>query len=109
MSVKREMPDNFPAYAHMCNADLLQMFSANYYQIVRWRSELGMDGAFFRHKRPVIQYKDGVEVARYDSVDEAARSVHGGVANIIGAMRGRLRTAYGYKWAYETRCVRDDF
>ena len=50
--------------------------------------------------KPVIQLKDGIEIARYPSGAEAARAM--GVTNmaISNVLRGKTRTSKGFQWKY---------
>lgn len=51
--------------------------------------------------RPVLQMdKDGKPVHVHESLKVAANTLHLNVATIGKALRGRLKTAGGYKWRY---------
>ena len=54
-------------------------------------------------EKPILQYaKDGKLVAEYKSINDACRN--GGFLNrpnIICALKGRTKTAYGYVWKYK--------
>ena len=53
-------------------------------------------------RRTVIGYTESAEI-EYSSVNEAARALGkpGGHANILAAINGRYKQAYGYKWKYK--------
>lgn len=53
-------------------------------------------------KKPVIQYTlDGKEVARYETVTDAAKAVSRSVSTIGKCCNGFARTACGYIWKFE--------
>lgn len=54
--------------------------------------------------RPVVAYKDGVEVARYSSIAEAARDVGLCDSSIFGAINNirNHKVAAGLEWSYAT-------
>ena len=52
----------------------------------------------------INQYtKDGVFIKHYDSAADAAKDLdkNGGGSSITKACKGKLKTAYGYKWSYD--------
>ena len=54
--------------------------------------------------KPVLQYDlNGVFIKRWDCADYAEDEIHkkNCQANISACCRGKLKTAYGYKWKYE--------
>lgn len=56
-----------------------------------------------RQKKPVIQIdiSTGKKVNEFDSISEAAKFIGApNPANICGALKGKTKTAYGYKWKY---------
>ena len=54
-------------------------------------------------KKPVVVYKDGSK-CRFPSVRAASRMMGVPESNIVACLKGRLKTAGGYRWKYE-----DDF
>jgi hypothetical protein len=44
--------------------------------------------------------KTGEPLKIYKSIGDAARDVNGNHSNIIACIKGRQKTAYGYKWKY---------
>ena len=64
-------------------------------------------GGNFRHGKiapnrlPVIQYTlNGIEVDRYLCIADAAKKFNGTYANISNHIRGKTKTAFGFKWKY---------
>ena len=53
-----------------------------------------------RHGKPIAQFKDGIEIAKYSCINEAARQTGFGVGNISRVCSGKAKTAYGFKWIY---------
>lgn len=52
-------------------------------------------------QRRICQYtKNGSFVKAYNSISEAARELGGNNGNICSALKGKLKTAYGYTWKY---------
>jgi hypothetical protein len=49
----------------------------------------------------VIQYKDGVEIARFNSVYEAAKLSGCKLASIYRVLKGLKNITGGYEWKYE--------
>ncbi len=43
---------------------------------------------------------DGLEIERFESITDAAKSVNGSPSNIKYTCEGRFKTAYGFKWFY---------
>ena len=53
-------------------------------------------------RRPVIQLtKNGQILAEFDSVSDAANSLGCGTGSISNCLKGRYKTAAGYKWRYK--------
>lgn len=50
--------------------------------------------------KPVLQLKDGVVIARFDSIGEAARQTNILRTNIGDVCRGKNKTTGGYGWKY---------
>ena len=89
------MPVGFEQDAFEPIPTLVKKYFTGYPQVKRWRSELGINTDL---KKAVVQISDGVEVARYDSICEAAKAVHGCPQNISPCVNGRTKKAYGYSW-----------
>lgn len=50
-------------------------------------------------KRPIVQYtKEGIEIARFDSIREAKQAIV--VGDITSTLSGRTKTAGGFVWKY---------
>lgn len=55
------------------------------------------------HKKPVIQFsKSGEFIKRYDSATDASIEIGGFSTSITACCKGRLQSAYGYIWKYES-------
>lgn len=54
---------------------------------------------------PIISYKDGKKVKEYKSVKEASNDVNGLSTNIVKCLKGKIKSAYGYQWEYNTNCI----
>lgn len=53
-------------------------------------------------RRPVIQLtKNGQILAEFNSVSDAANSPGCGTGSISNCLKGRYKTAAGYKWRYK--------
>ena len=53
-------------------------------------------------RRPVIQLtKNGQILAEFNSVSDAANSLGCGTGSISNCLKGRYKTAAGYKWRYK--------
>ena len=53
--------------------------------------------------KPVIAYKDGIEVKRYGSIKEASCLNGVSTQSIRGALKGKQHTSCGYTWEYAER------
>lgn len=53
-----------------------------------------------RNDKPVAKYRDGVLIAEYKSIKEAAASVNGNPSNIGSRAHNRPLSAYGYRWKF---------
>ena len=62
---------------------------------------LGKTGKCSKSSMPVHQYDlDGVYIASWDSVSDAARAIDCNASQIINVISGRLVTCHGYLWSY---------
>jgi hypothetical protein len=53
------------------------------------------------HSTPVVQLtKDGAVIKEWSSATEAARALNGERTSIVICLKGRTKTALGYKWRY---------
>lgn len=53
------------------------------------------------HSVPVVQLtKDGEIIKEWSSATEAANALHGERTSIVICLKGRTKTALGYKWRY---------
>ena len=51
--------------------------------------------------KPIIQFdKENNFIKRFESITDAEKEIKGSRANIIACMKGKISTAYGYKWKY---------
>lgn len=53
-----------------------------------------------KNKKPIIQYKNGIEIARYESVKEAGLKNGIFACSISANAKGKLKRAGGYTWKY---------
>ena len=52
--------------------------------------------------KPIIQYdKNNKFIKKYNSINEIEKELNYNRSNIIACAKGRLKTAYSYKWRYE--------
>lgn len=52
----------------------------------------------------VSSYKDNQLINKYTSIKEAALDVNGSSSNIVKCLKGKIKSAYGYRWKYD-KCV----
>lgn len=52
-------------------------------------------------KRKAVAYKDGIKVAEFSSVREAAKAMNTQGSQISAAITGRQKTCRGYSWKHE--------
>lgn len=101
---KRPMPCGFEEYADKPYLWLYRKFKCTGKQVKRWKTELGLDPSSKQYqRRPVLMLdKDSEKVVDwFPSITDAARSVQGSYPqNIIMALSGKSKTAYGFKWRY---------
>lgn len=61
------------------------------------------DGKNRLYFKPVVQLStDGEELNRFESVNEAAKSINTDPSNISSALHGRNKTSGGYVWAFQS-------
>lgn len=54
--------------------------------------------------KAVIQLNiDGEFISEYESINDAAISIKTNLCNIVNCLKGRQKTAGGYKWEYKTK------
>lgn len=49
----------------------------------------------------VSSYKDNQLINKYTSIKEAALDVNGSSSNIVKCLKGKIKSAYGYRWKYD--------
>ena len=64
----------------------------------------GIDIGLYKTK-PIIQYKDGIEVGRYKSCYEAERITKIKHQHIWNCLQGKQNTTKGYSWKYESEVM----
>ena len=74
------------------------------------KSKMGSKNGMFGKKgkdnptsRPVIAFKEGKEIGRYDSLKDANDMLNlpeGAFKNISACCKGKRRIAYGYSWRF---------
>lgn len=97
-------PDNLPQVNHKdgdkfnCAGDNLEWCTQSH------NIRHGVDIGLYKTK-PIIQYKDGIEVGRYKSCHEAERTT--GIRNqhIWKCLHGKQKSTGGYEWKYESEVV----
>jgi len=69
----------------------------------RLKQSLIKKGKPRNNNKPIIQYdKNMVEIARYNSIQEAVKlNNYKGEGNICNCCKGKLNSSYGYKWKYQ--------
>lgn len=69
---------------------------------LRRRSQMkGITGKLNKNSKKINQYdKEGNYIATYYGIAEAARILNGNANSISCCLRGRYKTACGYKWEY---------
>ena len=56
-------------------------------------------------KTPVVSYKNGILIKKYNSIKEASIDVNGLSTNIVKCLKGKIKSAYGYQWEYDSQCI----
>lgn len=93
-------PDNLPQVNHKdgdkfnCRVSNLEWCTQSY------NIRHGIDIGLYKTK-PIIQYKDGIEVGRYNSSYEAERKTGIRSQSIWKCLHGKMRKAGGFEWKYQ--------
>lgn len=95
---RRPMPVGFAEDGGENMVYLMRKYHCTYYQIIRWREELGLPLRKQTGKAVIQMDMNGNEIGRYPSFHAAARVVGGNYENISCAARGKREKAYGFKW-----------
>lgn len=95
-----ENPCNLPQINHKDGNKM-----NNHFQNLEWVSaeqnvEHAQKMGLGHISRPVIQYKNGKEIARYDSSSKAGKSVNISSSNILSACKGNYKKSKGYEWKF---------
>ena len=85
-------PNNLPQVDHIDNDK-----TDNYVNNLQWMTN--RDNCRKSHNKAILQYTlEGEFVREWPSASDVGREVQG---NICACLKGRIPTAYGYKWAYK--------
>ena len=85
-------PNNLPQVDHIDNDK-----THNYLQNLQWITN--RDNNRKSKNKPVLQYDlDGNFIREWPSATDVGREVR---SNIVYCLRGRYKSAYGYKWVYK--------
>ena len=104
MNPPRQMPFGFADDATLCQPKLMKKYHCSPIQINRWRKELGIDTMHRVNSKPVFQIDIETEniIARFPSMNAAAKVVGGAFQNIDKAAKGIYKQAYGFKWRFDS-------
>lgn len=77
----------------------------------RGRNKLCSKKCWYKHQKkvspfqniPIVSYKNGSLVKKYNSIKEASEDVNGLSTNIVKCLKGKTKSAYGYQWQYLRR------
>lgn len=92
----------------------------NIVENLEWATDMenirhAFDTGLNKHRKPVLQIKDGVAIAEYKSAREAAKAVikereekgipisKDAYKNISVCLKGKIRHAYGYGWEFKEK------
>lgn len=65
-------------------------------------TNIGVDNPNYGHGKAVMQLdKNGIIIAEYSTISEAARVIGVGADGIASCCRGKTQTASGYQWIYQ--------
>lgn len=54
-----------------------------------------------KRKKPILQLKDGIVIARFDSLQDASKQLKISRGNICNNLKNRNKTLHGFKFVYE--------
>lgn len=102
-------PENYPIINHKdgnkLNNDLDNLEWCTYSYNTRHGFSIGLYDKVIlsnkldnKHKKKVLQIKDGKPIKEFDSMTEAAIAVDGIRSGISGCVRGKYKTYMGYEW-----------
>lgn len=104
MAYTRKMPEGFEKDARggATRKELMERYRAGAETISRWLGELEIFRGRGKHKRPVAKYDPatGELLNIYPSMVEAAIHTYGCSQAICRCCKGKIRTAYGFRWEY---------
>ena len=97
-------PDNLPQINHIDGNKTNNNISNLEWCTQSYNIRHGINSGLYK-TRPIIQYKDNVEVGRYKSCYEAERIT--GIKNqyIWKCLHGKLNSTNGFKWKYESEVI----
>lgn len=79
-------PTKHRARNHICSKECMQ----------EWYRRNGI-----KERKPIEQYDlNGNYIQTFDSIKTATSAVSGQATNIVKALKGKINSAYGYKWKY---------
>ena len=85
-------PDNLPQVEHIDNDK-----THNYVNNLQWITH--RDNSRKSNNKPILQYDlDGNFIREWECAADVGKEVR---SNIVSCLKGRYKTAYGYKWAYK--------
>jgi hypothetical protein len=67
------------------------------------RAMLGKFGKNHNNSKPIIQYKDGIEVGRYEGQMDAFRKTGISFKHISEACHGKIKSSGGFQWSFENK------
>lgn len=75
----------------------------------RGRNVLCSKDCWIKHQKKVSpfqnvkisSYQNNIKVKTYNYIKEASNDVNGLSTNIVKCLKGKIKSAYGYKWKYE--------
>ena len=85
-------PDNLPQVDHIDNDK-----THNYVNNLQWITN--RDNNRKSKNKPILQYDlDGNFIREWSSATDVSKEIQ---SNIVACLKGRYKTAYGYKWVYK--------
>lgn len=63
---------------------------------VKWQAKTALE-----HRKPINQYDlNGNFIKTFDFINQASDEVNGQATNIVKCLKGKIKSAYGFKWKY---------